>query len=83
MQKITFIKNYNNHRIGDTAVVTNNVAHGFIDNGVAVLSKFSETRMMKAPIDRMMRAEARIERKKRREERRVEKIKKRQPYRIK
>ena len=83
MQEIIFIKNYNNYRIGDIASVTNNVAHGFIEKGIASLSRIAKTRIMKAPRDKMMRAEARIEKRKRRTEK-IEKIKRReQTYKTK
>ena len=55
MQKIQYIKSYNNKRVGDADAVCNNVAHGLIEAGVAILYR---NRMFRAPMDKMMRTEA-------------------------
>ena len=79
MQKITFIKNYNNYRIGDTTTVSNNVAHGLIEKEIAILGSRGFG-IFRAPVDKMMRTEKRSERKRRL---RKESIKTRKPrYRV-
>ena len=39
MRRIKIITNYKQYKAGDTLEVTNNVAFGLIDKGVAVISK--------------------------------------------
>ena len=71
MQKITFIKNHDGHRIGNTISVSNNVAHGLIDRGIAVLSGYRSSAFFGPPEDKMMRPKRKIQK------RRTEKIRKR------
>ena len=37
MYKIIYIEDYKGKKMGDTAIVENNIAHGLIDSGVAKL----------------------------------------------
>lgn len=39
MRRVKFIKSIQGYKAGDTAYVTPNEAHGFIDAGYAVISK--------------------------------------------
>lgn len=71
MPKITFIQNHNKHEIGDTIFVSNNVAHGLIDRGIAVLSGYRSSAFFGPPEDKMMRPKRKTQR------RRTEKIRKR------
>ena len=71
MPKITFIKNHDGHVAGDTIFVSNNVAHGLIDRGVAVLSGYRSSAFFGSPEDKMMRP------KRKTQKRRTEKIRKR------
>jgi len=63
MQKIQYIKNYKNKKAGDTELVGNNIAHGLIENGVAILFR---NHLMRSPVDKMMRAEEPKKREKKR-----------------
>jgi len=56
MQRIKYIKNYKDKKIGDIEMVGNNTAHGLIDKGIAVLYK---VKIMKSPTDKMMRVSKR------------------------
>lgn len=38
-QRIKFIQDYENNKAGDITVVDNNIAHGLIEAGVAVITK--------------------------------------------
>ena len=63
MQTIIYVKNYQKHKIGDIEIVTNNIAHGLIEMGVAriysreikkeIKEKIKAFR--KPPADKMMR----------------------------
>jgi len=68
MQKITFIKNYNGHEAGDTISVRNNIAHGLIDRGIAMLSGYKISGFSRPQVDKMMRPDRGIEKKRRRSE---------------
>lgn len=39
MTRVKIVKLFKDYKIGDTAEVTPNIAHGLIDSGVAILSK--------------------------------------------
>jgi len=60
MQKIQYLRNYKNKKAGEIDFVSNNVAHGLVEEGVAVLYI---NRMFISPEDKMMRTETRAERK--------------------
>lgn len=53
MQKIQYIKNYRDKRAGDIETVGNNIAHGLVETGVAILYR---NKIMRSPQDKMMRA---------------------------
>jgi len=55
MQKIKYIKNYLGKKIGEIEVVSNNIAHGLIERGVAVL--YSAKKIITGYADKMMRPE--------------------------
>ena len=55
MQRIIYIKNYENKKIGDLDFLSNNIAHGLIENGIAEL--YSESNSVLGYEDKMMRPE--------------------------
>ena len=69
MQKIQLLENYSItdgkvYSKGETIIVSNNVAHGLIEQGIAVLfssyqaiEKENQEKIMKPPKDKMMRTE--------------------------
>jgi len=59
MQKIQYIRNYNDKNAGDIEIVGNNIAHGLIEKGIAILYR---NKMFRSPMDKMMRSETRAER---------------------
>lgn len=64
MQTIRFIKDYNEYKVGDIEIVSNNLAFGFIDKGVAILWKpiqNQEEKMFSKQEDSMMRIESESE----------------------
>ena len=56
MQKIKYIQYYNGRRVDDIESVSNNVAHGLIEKGVAILYKEQEyfNRILSSPENKMM-----------------------------
>jgi len=60
MQKIKFLKNYQDNEVGDVKVVGNNEAHFYIDRGLAILykeEKYQTSNFQEAPADKMMKTE--------------------------
>ena len=57
MQKIQYIKDYKENKAGDVQKLQNNIAHGLVERGIAILYR---GRMFKSPVDKMMRAEEKI-----------------------
>ncbi len=60
MQKIKFLKNYQDNEVGDVKEVGNNEAHFYIDRGLAILFKENEYKtdnFTHAPADKMMKTE--------------------------
>jgi len=55
MQKIIYLKDYQNHKKGEVEIVSNNVAHGLIEQGVANLFGYQAEALFKPPVDKMMR----------------------------
>ena len=56
MQKIQYIKNYKNKTIGEIEDVSNNIAFGLIDSGIARLYKGE---LLEQSQDKMMRTKGR------------------------
>ncbi len=75
MQKIKLLQKYGANRANDILSVSNNKAHYLIENKIGVLIGYETTGIFKAPADKMMRAELKAERKRRKGER----IKSRKP----
>ena len=72
MQKIIYIVDYKNHTRGEVEYVSNNVAHGLFELGVAELYEFADKSLGERPTDKLLyKAETRAERK---ERERAEKI---------
>ncbi len=63
MVKITYIQNYKGNKQGDTEFVSNNIAHGLIEQGVAELA--SSNTLADVSRDRIMKTDAPIRRGKR------------------
>jgi len=62
MKKVIFIKNWKDKNVGDIDVFDNNIVHGLIDSGTAVLfneNTYQNTNFEKAPADKMMRTTGR------------------------
>ena len=62
MKKVIFTKNWKDKIVGDVDVVDNNIAHGLIDSGTAVLfneNTYQNTSFEKPPADKMMRTTGR------------------------
>ena len=62
MQTIKYITIYQGHRVGETEVVSNNIAHGLIEKGVATLFQINilgkEYKALESPpVDKIMRTE--------------------------
>lgn len=74
MQKIIYLKNFNSNKKGDVEIVSNNIAHGLIESGIVRIYGGVKVGMFKAPADKMMRPETKVERRvKQKPETRVEK----------
>jgi len=54
MQLVIFKKDYKNYKAGEIVAVENNIAHGLIEKGIAVLYTKG---LFRASRDKMMRAE--------------------------
>lgn len=55
MQRIIYIQNFNNKKIGEIDLVSNNIAHGLIENGIAEM--YSVVNSVLGYEDKMMRPE--------------------------
>ena len=59
MQKIIFLQDYKDRKVGDIEEVSTNFAFGLIDSGVAKPYSKGLSRMLRRPpVDKMMRTEA-------------------------
>jgi len=54
VQRIIYLKDYKGHKKGEIEIVSNNVAHGLIELGVAKIATKRKS-LRKPPMDRMMR----------------------------
>ena len=62
MKKVIFIKNYKDKNVGDIDVFDNNIAHGLIDSGTAVLfneNTYQTTNFEEPPENKMMKSRGR------------------------
>lgn len=54
MIKVQYIKSHKKNNAGDVETVSNNVAHGLVEKGIAILYR---NKLMESPVDKMLRSE--------------------------
>lgn len=58
MIKIIYIRDYKDKKDGEIEEVSNNVAHGLIESGVAMkYQTYNTSAILRAPVDRMFKAD--------------------------